>query len=326
MSSELDREDIPDMVYVDNSDTPLDLRPDLTIYGIEEVDRGVCEDSYENRSILRVSKLGWQIIYTDTGEPTGNIRVLSPEMSRARSVSSAEDRKIILTDPRDLNSDYLTEESLLIEEQSDSLVPLWVIAATRTWIRVRESRTVEGASRRYPQYETPPGRCRRIKADGVRCLMWTTGRKTDDGLCRIHLGGKGNTTTGAVARARERVYQSAPRAIEILEELMDNAESEPVKLKAATEILARAGVRGGFEIEGKLDLEVRPAAELIMERLNRLQPDIITIIPKELETAPEEPDNPELNLVKEPSNEKETSPLTAAEPDGGERKPSTRKK
>jgi hypothetical protein len=128
------------------------------------------------------------------------------------------------------------------------------------------------------------------------------------------LGGKGNTTTGAVARARERVYQSAPRAVEILEELMDSAESEPVKLKAATELLDRAGVRGGFEIEGKLDLEVRPAAELIMERLNRLQPEIITILPSQQPQLAE----PVAELAAEVS-EKETIEVT------GERKKSTRK-
>ena len=47
MSEELD---IPssDMVY---SDTPGDLRPVLTDYGIDEVDKGICLDSFENRSI-----------------------------------------------------------------------------------------------------------------------------------------------------------------------------------------------------------------------------------------------------------------------------------
>jgi hypothetical protein len=56
----------------------------------------------------------------------------------------------------------------------------------------------------------------------------------------------------------------------MLEDLMENAESEPVKLKAATEILDRAGVRGGIEIDSNVNIDVRPAASIIAERLNRL--------------------------------------------------------
>jgi hypothetical protein len=64
--------------------------------------------------------------------------------------------------------------------------------------------------------------------------------------------------------------QAAPYAVDKLEELMEFAESEPVMLKAATEILDRAGVRGGVEIDTNVNIDVRPAAEVINERLNRL--------------------------------------------------------
>jgi hypothetical protein len=64
--------------------------------------------------------------------------------------------------------------------------------------------------------------------------------------------------------------QAAPYAVDKLEELMEYAESEPVQLKAATEILDRAGVRGGVEIDTNVNIDVRPAAEVINERLNRL--------------------------------------------------------
>jgi hypothetical protein len=56
---------------------------------------------------------------------------------------------------------------------------------------------------------------------------------------------------------------------------MDNAESEPVKLKAATEILDRAGVRAGFDINTEVSLDVRPAASIIAERLQRLSNNAI---------------------------------------------------
>ena len=51
---------------------------------------------------------------------------------------------------------------------------------------------------------------------------------------------------------------------------METAESEPVKLKAATEILDRAGVRGGVELDTTVSIDVRPAAAVIAERLQRL--------------------------------------------------------
>ena len=36
-------------------DQPLNLRPDLSELGIEESERGVCLDSFENRSVLRAA-------------------------------------------------------------------------------------------------------------------------------------------------------------------------------------------------------------------------------------------------------------------------------
>jgi hypothetical protein len=56
----------------------------------------------------------------------------------------------------------------------------------------------------------------------------------------------------------------------MLEHMMETAESEPVKLKAATEILDRAGIRGGVELDTNVNIDVRPAASIIAERLNRL--------------------------------------------------------
>jgi hypothetical protein len=271
MSESLDKDDTS-MVYINE---PLDLRPDLAMYGLEEVDRGVCEDSYENRSVLRVNKLSWLTIYDETGVPTGNIQVLSPEMELHRNRLNAEDRAPILSDDRDINSDYLTEEALLVEEKADHLVPLWVIAATRTWLRVKEARETD--PKKMPTLESAPGRCRAIKSDGVRCLLWHAGRRTDDRLCRAHLGTKKHMNTGAIQKARERVIQSAPAAVDILERLMESAESEPVRLKAATELLDRAGVRGGVEIDAKIEINERPADDVIRERLQRLMPTIIAV-------------------------------------------------
>jgi hypothetical protein len=74
-----------------------------------------------------------------------------------------------------------------------------------------------------------------------------------------------------VERARLKLAQSAPFAVDVLEDLMENAESEPVKLKAASEILDRAGIKGGYEFDVNVEVtDARPAASVIAERLERL--------------------------------------------------------
>jgi len=91
----------------------------------------------------------------------------------------------------------------------------------------------------------------------------------------VHLGSLRNKPTDSVERARSRLTQAAPTAVDTLEQLMDSAESEPVKLKAATEILDRAGVRAGFDINTDVTLDVRPAASIIAERLQRIAQNAI---------------------------------------------------
>jgi hypothetical protein len=66
--------------------------------------------------------------------------------------------------------------------------------------------------------------------------------------------------------------QSAPYAVDVLEEMMENAVSEPVRLKAASEILDRAGVKGGFEFDINVEVtDARTPAQIVMERLARLK-------------------------------------------------------
>jgi hypothetical protein len=101
-------------------------------------------------------------------------------------------------------------------------------------------------------------------------MLWTSGRPKDDGLCRIHLRSTKKLTSDDIERARNKLIQAAPYAVDKLEEIMEYAESEPVQLKAATEILDRAGVRGGIEIDSNVNIDVRPASEVINERLERL--------------------------------------------------------
>ena len=268
------KEDVPEVQV----DTPTNLRPDLSVYGIEETDKGICQDTFENRSALRRARLNWIPVYAVNGVPTGLIQALSQEMQSKQRLLSLEEKAPILADARNKNSDYLTGFDLLAEAEADNIVPPWVLGATKVWAKEQNEGLKVG---RKPAHL--PHRCKAIKDDGIRCQLWTGGRLQDDGLCRVHLGSLRNKPTDSVERARDRLTQATPAAVDILEQLMDSAESEPVKLKAATEILDRAGVRAGFDINSDITVDIRPAASVIQERLQRLASSVLEVTP-----APEE--------------------------------------
>jgi hypothetical protein len=246
--------------------SPLNIRPDLSLLGIEETDRGVCEDTYENRAVLRRAKLNWIPVYASNGIPTGLVQAISQEMATEKRIMSLSEKKPLLVEPTNRNSDYITGYDLIAEEAADYLVPPWVIGATRAWIK--EQTEPVKSSKRKPA--TVPHRCQAVKDDGIRCQLWTSGRLQDDGLCRVHLRSIKHRPGDDIERARAKLTQAAPYAVDVLEDMMTNAESEPVKLKAATEILDRAGIRGGVELDTNVNIDVRPAASVIAERLNRL--------------------------------------------------------
>ena len=251
-------------------DTPVNLRPDLASYGIEEVNRGVCVDTFENRQALRRAKLNWLPVYAENGVPTGLIQALSMEMQSRQRLLSIDEKQEILCDRKDRNSDYLSGYDLLAESAADIIVPPWVLGATKAWAKQQTNIDGDDSKLNGKKLLPLPIRCKAIKDDGIRCQLWSGGRSGDDGMCRVHLGSLRNKPTDSVERARARLTQASPAAVDTLEELMFSAESEPVKLKAATEILDRAGVRAGFEITGDVGLDVRPAASIITERLQRL--------------------------------------------------------
>jgi hypothetical protein len=248
-------------------DEPINLRPDLSLLGVIEVERGVCEDTFENRKLLRNGKMGWDTVYSSNGVPTGLIMARSMEMAKERRMLSLSEKKPIMVDPDSVNSDYLTGLDLLAEAATDYLVPPWVIGATRMWVKEQDEPVA--SSKRQPT--ALPSRCRTIKDDGIRCMLWSSGRPKDDGLCRVHLRSVKKRPGEDIERARAKLTQAAPYAVDMLEDMMENAISEPVKLKAATEILDRAGVRGGIEFDTNIKVvDDRPAAIIIQERLDRL--------------------------------------------------------
>lgn len=268
-------------------ETPPDLRPDLTKYGLEEHEKGVVEDTYENRQALRQANLHWDAVYSQTGQPTGLIAARTQEMDKQRRMLSLEEKKPLLSDPRDKNSDYVTGYDLIVEEDAIRITPPWVIGATKTWMKEQENGGPASPNRAPAAL---PHRCKTVKTDGLRCMLWSSGRLKDDGLCRVHL--KSIRRPGEdVERARKKLMQSAPYAVDVLEELMETAVSEQVRLKSSSEILDRAGVRSGMEIDVGLELtDSRSPAQIVQERLAKLQEAAITTasLMKRLEEDAEE--------------------------------------
>ena len=254
-------------------DEPVSVRADLSELGIDEIEKGVCEDTFQNRGILRKAKLNWEAVYLNEGGLSGLIKVRSAESRAERRIASLAEKKPILEDPNNNNSDYLTGLHLIAEEAAQWLAPPWVVAATRKFLKEQKN---GGPSSPNRQPSPMPHRCRIVKDDGIRCMLWGSGRPIDDGMCRVHLRSESKKTSDDIERARERLQQAAPYAVDQLEALMLEAESEPVKLKAATEILDRAGIRGGVEIDSNVNIDVRPAADIIQERLARLSANAVT--------------------------------------------------
>lgn len=263
-------DDEPDFLLTEEG---VNLRPDLSSLGIIEHQRGICEDTFENRSILRSNQLGWDTVYASNGVPTGLIMARSKDMAKQRRLLSLAEKKPIMVDPGNVNSDYLTGLDLIAEPATDNLVPSWVIGATRMWVSEQDNPIA--TEKRKPT--ALPTRCTFIKDDGIRCMLWSSGRPKDSGMCRVHLRHVNKRPSDEIERARKKLVQSAPYAVDTLEELMQYATSEPVRLKASTEILDRAGVRGGIELDATVSTNERPATEIIAERLERLRAGAVII-------------------------------------------------
>lgn len=255
-------------VGVPRLDSPLSMRPNLETLGIVEIERGVCEDTFENRASLRRAQMNWDPVYDANGVPTGYIAARTQQQTKERRLLSLEEKRPLLVESRNNNSDYVNGLDLLVDEDLCKIVPPWVVGATKTWQAEQMAGGVPATSKKQPA--ALPHRCRQIKSDGIRCMLWASGRAKDDGLCRVHL--RTVRKPGAdVERARFKLAQSAPFAVDVLEDLMERAESEPVRLKAASEILDRAGVKGGFEFDVNVEVtDARPASQVIAERLAKL--------------------------------------------------------
>ena len=250
-------------------ESPLSLLPDLSLWGIEEVDKGVCEDTSDNRRIIRDMKARYIPVFTRDGKPTDLIQVITSEM---RTAALTAKKSALLVDDRNPDSDYITGIMLIVEPTADHIVPAWVLSATRHWNEVKKKRDDTGTLYR-PALIGPPSRCKAKTIDGHRCQKWTNGTVDYGDFCRVHLTNRPNgeeKTAGHLARARNRLQSASEGAVDALEQLMHSAEGESVRLGAARDILDRAGIRGGIEIDAQV-VNVIPAADEVRKRLLRLK-------------------------------------------------------
>lgn len=254
-------------------EAPPGLLPDLSQWGIEEVERGVCEDTFENRRTIKQNKGQWNTVFDSTGMPTGHIQVISAEMYAAAQALSKTN---LLEDPEDYNSDYLSGLRLLLAEDANQLAPTWVLRTTRTYMRQQDEKRALGADADLYQSRliAVPTRCATIKADGQRCWGWSNGASESLGMCRVHasrVNRKSATSMGVLQAARNRLISSMPGIVDGLEELAFGAESESVRLGAMNSMADRAGLRGGIEVEQKVDITINDSAEEIKKRLESLR-------------------------------------------------------
>ena len=123
--------------------------------------------------------------------------------------------------------------------------------------------------------ELPALRCTFERTDGSRCKNFGvrgTGFNGTPAMCFIHGGSLPNVKKKAeatLAAARMRLVENTGLAVETLIELTDAGTADAIRLKASTEILDRVGIKGGMEIDVKVDNAVKPS-DIIQEKLRTI--------------------------------------------------------
>lgn len=241
--------------------------------GLLEVEPGVVEDSFENRRVLR--RGGYQWVQAtglgaekaeDEGRPVRLLRVLSVA-EREREAEARRERKAeLLVNPGDPDSDYLPPYELLW----DAPMPFWVRTVGWAW-----KRDLDKGLDPEEKGKWLPVRCTARKADGRRCWLWAGASRggADMRRCQAHMfaeGGAARFREDYVSGAKNKIVEASLSAADKLEALLD-ADSEVVQLKAASEILDRAGVKGGMDVSGEITVTHVNASDAVREKLQGLR-------------------------------------------------------
>lgn len=128
---------------------------------------------------------------------------------------------------------------------------------------------------------------------GERCGKWAIRGAT---VCLNHGGHLPSVREHAqsvVEAARMRIIGLADEAIDALEELVQPGTGEAIRLKAATELLDRAGVKGAIEMKVEMTSFAAPS-ETINERLAEIAKRLAPKPEKELEVIDIVDNEPEI--------------------------------
>lgn len=107
----------------------------------------------------------------------------------------------------------------------------------------------------------PPIRCMKIKSDGERCGRWSIRGGTE---CQVHSGPSARRRAAEkVELARLRLAGMTDDAIDVLRDLILPGTNDAIRLKAATEILDRSGVKGAADINIEVEHKLNASDELI---------------------------------------------------------------
>lgn len=129
----------------------------------------------------------------------------------------------------------------------------------------------------------PVVRCTQIKKDGNRCGRWSIRGTTK---CLVHGGRLPSVREHAAATveaARLRLIDLSDPAIDVLDDLIQPGTADQIRLKAATEILDRAGVRGGFEVDMEVNVGGMSPAETVATRLEEISKRLRGDVAEEIE-------------------------------------------
>lgn len=234
----------------------------LESLGIDEVEPNVCEDSYENRKRLRANGFYWEAVKDEDRSLTGLIECFHGDALAERRDSTWERRKPIMVDPDDRYSEYVGPDEYPMDFPD---MPWWLKIRKQRWVDIQL-----GRAKHTPAAGNFPVRCEVIRHDGTRCWNWAP--RPDQHLrCKQHRTWVMEQDADNATLARLRVMQAAPAAADNLIELAFNADSDAVRLKATTDVLAISGVRGGTELDVKVqDESGEDPAKTIQDRIDRL--------------------------------------------------------
>ena len=238
--------------------------PSLTHWGIDEIEANVCEDTFENRQKLKAIGIPFKIF------DAGLIEVQFQDYDELNKshANQYEAKKIILDNPKNPWGDYLPFDEL----------PVDYMETAPAWIQRKLNEYRDAVDEGVPEHKLPilPTRCKRMRADGSRCWQWSWPAPSTQGFCRTHAPKYAFNATAQMAKlndaAKLRLSQLTEPSLAALEDLVLNSPVPHVKLKAATEILDRVGIRGGTElsVSGQIEHSGETPAELVSKRLDEL--------------------------------------------------------